>query len=121
MYCPQCGTEAEENARFCAKCGRDLSGSTEQPRTAAETREAGPYVPDHLAWAILSMIFCCIPTGIVSIVYAAQVNGKVAEGDLAGAREASAKAKTWAWVSFGIGILVYVILPLYFILMLATF
>ena len=99
MYCPQCGTEAEENARFCAKCGREVRA----------------YVPDHLAWAILSMIFCCIPTGIVSIVYAAQVNGKVAEGDLAGAREASEKAKTWAWVSFGIGILVF-----YILLMLAS-
>ena len=113
MYCPQCGTEAEENARFCAKCGRDLSGSTEQPRTAAKTREAGPYdpnyqgeerphVPNYLVWAILSTVCCCPPTGIVSIVYAVRANGRIAAGDLAGAREASEKAKTWAWVSFGL-------------------
>ena len=119
MYCPQCGTEAEEGARFCAKCGRDISDSSEQPRPAHETREAGPYtpnyrtedrphVPNHLVWAILSTIFvtflCCFAPGVVSIVYAVQVNDKVAAGDFAGARKASRKAKTWAWVSFGLAI-----------------
>ena len=49
----------------------------------------GPYVPNHLVWAILSTLFCCLPLGIVSIVFAAQVDGKRAAGDLAGAQEAS--------------------------------
>ena len=52
----------------------------------------GPYVPNHLVWAILSTLFCCLPLGIVSIVFAAQVDGKRAAGDLAGAQEASRKA-----------------------------
>ena len=114
MYCTQCGTEAEEGGRFCAKCGRALSGSTEQDRPAPETREARaydpnyrredrPHVPNHLAGAILSTVCCCPPTGIVSIVYAVRANGRIAAGDLAGAREASEKAKTWAWVFFGPG------------------
>ena len=38
------------------------------------------YVPNHLVWAILSTLFCCLPLGIVSIVFAAQVNGKLAAG-----------------------------------------
>lgn len=54
------------------------------------------YVPNHLVWAILSTLFCCLPLGIVSIVFAAQVNGKLAVGDMAGAQEASDKAKKWA-------------------------
>ncbi|MBB1086956.1 CD225/dispanin family protein [Lysobacter sp. SG-8] len=69
------------------------------------------HVPNHLVWAILSTILCCLPAGIVSIVYAAQVNGKLAAGDIAGAQDASNKAKTWAWVAFGVGIagvLIYV-------------
>ena len=49
-------------------------------------------------------IFCCLPAGVVSIVFAAQVNGKLAAGDLAGARQDSARAKTWAWASFGVGL-----------------
>ena len=126
MYCPQCGTEAKENARFCAKCGRDIFDSSEQSRPAHETREAGPYAPNHpsedrphvsnhLVWAILVTICWCPPTGIVSIVYAAQVNGRIAAGDFAGARESSQKAKTWAWVSFGLGIpiLIFLLVPLF--------
>ena len=55
-----------------------------------------PQIPNHLVWAILSTLFCCLPLGIVSIVFAAQVNGKVAAGDIAGARGASGKAKKFA-------------------------
>ena len=59
-------------------------------------------VPNYLVQAILVTIFCCLPFGIVSIVYAAQVNSKLAVGDYAGAVEASQRAKTWAWWSFGV-------------------
>ncbi len=65
-----------------------------------------PHVPNYLVHAILVTIFCCLPAGVVSIVFAAQVNGKLAAGDLAGARQDSARAKTWAWVSFGVGLAV---------------
>jgi hypothetical protein len=57
------------------------------------------YVPNHLVWAILSTLFCCLPLGVVSIVYAAQVDGRRAAGDLVGAHEASRKAGWWAVAS----------------------
>ena len=104
MYCPQCGTKAEEGARFCAKCGRALFDSSEQPHPADDTLRARADIPDHLVWAILATICCCPPTGIVSIVYAARVNGLVDAGDFARARQASENAKTWAWVSLVLGI-----------------
>lgn len=65
--------------------------------------EPRPYVPNHLVWAILATIFCCVPFGVVSIVFAAQVNGMLAAGDCEGARIASDKAKTWAIVSMSVG------------------
>jgi hypothetical protein len=56
--------------------------------------------PDnHLVWAILSTVFCCLPLGIASIVFAAQVDSKWAAGDYAGARESSEKAKKFAILS----------------------
>jgi heme/copper-type cytochrome/quinol oxidase subunit 2 len=65
------------------------------------------YVPNHLVWAILTTLFCCLPLGIVSIVYAAQVDGKRAAGDLPGAWEASRKAKLWAiWSAVALPIVV---------------
>ncbi len=55
-----------------------------------------PVVPNNLVWAILTTFFCCLPLGIVSIVFASKVDGLRAAGDIAGAWEASRKAKTWA-------------------------
>lgn len=62
------------------------------------------YVNNNLVWAILSTLFCCLPLGIVSIVFAAQVNGKLAAGDVTGAQEAADKAKKWAMWSAIAGI-----------------
>jgi interferon-induced transmembrane protein len=71
-------------------------------------------VPNYLVPAILSL-FCCWPLAIVAIIFAAQVNGKVAAGDIAGAMDASKKAKLFSFISIGIG-LVCGILYLVFIL-----
>jgi hypothetical protein len=60
--------------------------------------------PNYLVWAIVTTILCCLPFGIVSIVYAAQVNSKWQTGDYEGAKLASKNAKTWAWVAFAVGI-----------------
>ena len=78
------------------------------------------FVPNHLVWAILSTLFCCLPLGIVSIVYAAQVDGKRATGDIAGAREASAKAKFWALLSAAL-MLIPALLYLLFLFALGIF
>lgn len=76
---------------------------------------AASRVPDNLVLAIL-VTLCCVPTGIVSIVYAAQVNRKLASGDIAGAQESSANAKKWAMWSAIIGV---VAITLYLILSVA--
>lgn len=60
--------------------------------------------PNYLVWAILTTIFCCLPFGIVSIIYAAQVNSKWMTGDFDGAISSSKNAKVWAWVSFFIAL-----------------
>jgi len=75
---------------------------------------SGPYggstpPPNNLVWAILTTLFCCLPLGVVSIVYAAQVNGKFAAGDVAGAQDSSRKAKTWAIWSAIVGVVFLVI------------
>jgi predicted secreted protein len=57
---------------------------------------SSPVVSNNLVWAILSTLFCCLPLGIVSIIHAAKVNSLLAAGDIAGARDASEKAKKWA-------------------------
>ena len=65
---------------------------------------AVPRVPSYMGWAIATLILCFWPTGIVAVVYASQVGNKLALGDVTGAQQSSRKAKTWCWVTFGIGI-----------------
>jgi Interferon-induced transmembrane protein len=61
-------------------------------------------VPNYLVPAIISL-FCCLPLGIVGVIFAAQVNGKVAAGDTAGALDASKKAKLFSFIAIGLGLL----------------
>ena len=60
---------------------------------------SGPKPPSYLVWAILTTLFCCLPFGIVSVVYAARVDSKYNAGDMAGSLEASSNAKKWAIIS----------------------
>jgi hypothetical protein len=83
-----------------------------QPWTPPSSPTPPATVPNYLIPAILSL-FCCWPLSIVAIIFAAQVNGKVAAGDIQGAMDASKKAKLFSFIAIGIGVLliiVYVIL-----------
>ena len=70
------------------------------PPPSSETHDK---VPNYLILAIISAL-CCLPVGIVSIIFAAQVNGKVAAGDMAAALNASKKAKLFSIISIALGI-----------------
>ena len=72
----------------------------------------GPKPDNNLVWAILSTILCCLPAGIASIVFAAQVDGKWAAGDYAGARESADKAKKFAILSAGLAAGLFVLFML---------
>lgn len=61
-------------------------------------------VPNYLVPAIISAV-CCFPLGIIGVIFAAQVNGKVAAGDIAGALDASKKAKLFSYIFLGLAIL----------------
>lgn len=63
---------------------------------------------NNLVLAILGLL-CCWPLGIPAVVFAAQVNGKWASGDHAGAVEAAAKAKKFGMIALVLGIIVTVI------------
>jgi uncharacterized membrane protein len=67
----------------------------------------------YLALSIISTILCCLPTGIVSIIYATKVNSSYEDGNYDEANKASKNAKTWGLVSIGIaavGWLIYILI-----------
>lgn len=70
-----------------------------------------PDVPTYLAHSIAMTLLCCLPFGIVGIVYAAKVGTMQAAGQYEEAVEASDKARMWCWLSFGcglVGIMLYI-------------
>ncbi len=110
MFCSQCGTNNTDTATFCAQCGKSLqpvSSVAVPPGTVGQTPAA--YVQNYLVFAILATIMCCLPAGVVAIVYAAQVNSKLQVGDILGAQAASKNAKLWCWIAAGAGIGVFLI------------
>ena len=73
--------------------------------------------PNYLVWAILSTVLCCLPLGVASIVFSTQVNSKWAMGDVAGAQDASEKAKKFAMWGAIAGVVVVVLYVLFFIVL----
>ena len=100
---------------FCSKCGNQIPDGTNQcPNCVQTTPAQGAVVTveSHLVEAILTTLFCCVPFGIVAIVYAAQVSDFVANGKIAAAQEASQKAHKWSMISLAVGlggILLYIL------------
>lgn len=123
MNCPHCGTSNFDNASICANCGRPLAAVPPPPPTntympppppspgtgygSAAGYGApvpGPRVPNYLLFAVFTTFCCCMPLGIVAIIFGAQVNSKLAVGDYAGATEASRKAKLFCWIAVALGL-----------------
>lgn len=126
-YCINCGQPLEGDVRFCTACGvpvPPLQNNPEpqpepqqaytppqpqaypqpQPQPAVNEQPHGPKPSNYLVWAILSTIFCCLPFGIVSIVYAAKVDNLWNTGQYVQAQDASRKAKIWMLVGVIIGL-----------------
>ena len=101
MFCTECGNQINDNAAVCPSCGVPVAG-----RQFAANGQA--QIPNHMVGAILVTLFCCLIGGIVAIVYASQVNTKIALGDYDGAWDASKKANGWITVSVALGLVAIV-------------
>jgi hypothetical protein len=97
--------------------GGSLVGSIEGNVMLPQPPQAGlgarlpmisPHIPSYLWQSIIATLFCCMPFGIVAIVYAAKVDSLLAVQDYLGAQSASDSAKIWVGVSVGIALLIYI-------------
>ena len=59
-----------------------------------------PPIPNYLVWSILVTLFCCVPFGIVGIVYSVMADNAKQYGDFARAIECAKKAKLWLLIGF---------------------
>lgn len=66
------------------------------PQTQPEQPECPP---TNLVWAIIVTLLCCMPMGIVAILYAVKVNRRYQAGDFKGAERASETGAWWCIAS----------------------
>ena len=93
MICSRCHHPNPDGASTCANCGNVLIVTMPTPPAGMHS------VPNHLVWAILMTLFCCLPGGIVALVYASRVDALMSGRQFDAAREASDKARFWCLVS----------------------
>lgn len=103
MFCSNCRTQLADGTPVCPACG------AAQAVAPAPGVPGNATIPNHMVGAILATLFCCLPFGIVAIVNASSVNGKLAMGDIAGAQAASQKAQKWITASVICGIIILVL------------
>ncbi|OBG65655.1 MULTISPECIES: CD225/dispanin family protein [unclassified Mycobacterium] len=76
----------------------------------------GQAEPDnYLVWAILCTVLCCLPFGIVSIVYSTKVSGLWSQGRYAEAQAAADSAKKWAIIGAIVGVVFAVIMIILYV------
>lgn len=64
-------------------------------------------IPDsYLVWAILTTLFCCLPTGIYAIIKATKVESLWLQGRYAESLQASNDAKRWSIIGAIIGVVI---------------
>ncbi len=90
MFCHRCGAEIPQGQTVCQAC---------------QAVQAAPVqIKSHMVDAIIVTICCCVPFGIVAIIYASKVSSLLAAGNIAAAQDASKKAAMWSWIGLGCGI-----------------
>ena len=117
-YCSNCGEQNSDDARFCTKCGFEMSTPSSTPYVNTTSSENifqnSKQMPTTYLWqSILVTILCCLPLGIPAIVYASKVDNLFLRGDIVGAERASRTARSfciWGLLTALILLLLYVII-----------
>ncbi len=116
-YCRNCGQNLDEHANFCPGCGTPVNGSTSdtvqpqaQPTTPQRERPS-----THLVKSILTLLFCCLPFGIVALVFSCKVDSHWVAGRYDEAYRASNLANKWGNAALICGIVQYVFYVIYIV------
>lgn len=119
MYCSSCGTHNDDNNFRCVQCGHVIQGQGAPGPVVTPPAYQEP-VPNHLLLSILTTVLCCMPLGIVAIVFAAQVDSKRNAGDIDGAWVASKRANLFASLALISGILIVLVYGVFMFLLAAS-
>lgn len=78
--------------------------------TAVDERANRPAPPSNLIPAIITTVLCCMPAGIIAIIYASRVKGLWASGLYPKSLATSRKAMQWCIISVICAVLFWIML-----------
>lgn len=105
MFCPECGTENPDVAKFCGNCRHELNGSSNEPilnhsDDVVEIDNGQPAVTDGMKYGILAAsVFIPFVGLIMGIIYMAQNDSE----------EKKDVGKLWLFGSLGIMVVYFLL------------
>lgn len=90
--------------RFLQETGNDPLPTLDEI-DSRQDKSVPPVSMIGYAWVVT--IFCCVPTGIVALIYAYKTKSLWKKGEDEAAHECSRKAKLWTGISFFLGLIGY--------------
>ena len=98
----------QNNTQQAPNYGQQNQGYYQQNNFNGMPQEPVNWVP-YLILSIISTLCCCLPFGVVGIVFSAKINSAMLAGNLEEAQNNAKMARIWIIVSFAIGLLTWLI------------
>lgn len=109
--CPQCHLVSPDSTPICA-CGFNLENQpieTILPKASEVDISCASDIPDYFTQAILCLLFCCLPFGMVALYYSGKAKTRKELGDITGATADSKRARLWCRIAFWTGAAIIII------------
>lgn len=102
------GQQNQNYTQQAPNYGQQNKGYYQQNNFNGMPQEPVNWVP-YLILSIVSTLCCCLPFGVVGIVFSAKINSAMLAGNLEEAQNNAKMARIWIIVSFAIGLLTWLI------------
>jgi uncharacterized membrane protein YvbJ len=119
-FCKNCGNQVNDGTKFCPKCGQAVDGEPQQqvyqqPAQAYQQPQQHRAQPNsNMVLAILTTIFCCLPTGIYAIIQASKVDKLYMSGEYDEAIRVAGEAKKWSYIGIVLAVIGWIIYFVFF-------
>lgn len=132
-FCRNCGNQVSDGIKFCPKCGQAVDGTSQQqvyqqpnqayqqqqvyqqPNQAYQQQQGRPAKPSsNMVLAILTTLFCCLPTGIYAIILSSKVDNLYIAGEYDEAVRVAGESKKWSIVGIILSVIAWIIYVVFF-------